>query len=155
LVSKDAPVKTVSVGTVLIAYNWPTKSERYQRGDRFVQAFFANLKDIKARRPRWRGFDITASVSGWTRFPAAAQWLKKAGLSPEPNKAIVQEQFPLDPKKRDALFREFAEYQRTLRPEKAALKLDLSQLEALFREFPQYQKQRQLIVAYRDAAAGH
>ena len=73
LVSKDAPVKTVSVGTVLVAYNWPTKSERYQRVDRFVQAFFANLKDIKARRPRWREFDITASVSGWTRFPVAEQ----------------------------------------------------------------------------------
>jgi TRAP-type uncharacterized transport system substrate-binding protein len=59
LVSKDAPVKTVSVGTVLVAYNWPIKSERYQRAGRFVQAFFANLKDIKARRPKWREFDIT------------------------------------------------------------------------------------------------
>src|SRR5207253_4886825 len=87
LVSNDAPVKTVSVGTVLIAYNWPTKSERHQRVDRFVQAFFANLKEIKARRPKWREFDITASVSGWTRFPVAEQWLKKAGFSPEPNKA--------------------------------------------------------------------
>ena len=44
LVSRDRPVKTVSVGTVLVAYNWPTKSERYQRVSRFVQAFFANLK---------------------------------------------------------------------------------------------------------------
>src|SRR5260370_34348623 len=55
LVSKDAPVKTVSVGRVLIAYNWPTKSERYQRVDRFVEAFFANLNEIKARQPEWRG----------------------------------------------------------------------------------------------------
>jgi uncharacterized protein len=46
LVAKNAPVKTVSVGTVLVAYNWPTKSERYQQVDRFVQAFFTNLKDI-------------------------------------------------------------------------------------------------------------
>ena len=143
LVSKDAPVKTVSVGTVLVAYNWPTKSERYQRVDRFVQAFFANLKDIKARRPKWREFDITASVSGWTRFPAAEQWLKKAGLSPEPNRATAQEQVPLDPKQREALFREFAEYQRTPAPEKAAMNLDPNQREALFREFAQYQKQQQ------------
>ena len=68
LVSRDAPVKTVSVGTVLVAYNWLKKSERYQRVDRFVQAFFANLKDIKPRRPKWREFDITATVPGWTRF---------------------------------------------------------------------------------------
>jgi TRAP-type uncharacterized transport system substrate-binding protein len=155
LVSKDAPVKTVSVGTVLIAYSWPTKSERYQRVDRFVQAFFANLNDIKARRPRWREFDITASVSGWTRFPAAEQWLKKAGLSPQPNRATAQEQVPLDPRKRDVLFREFAEYQRTPHPEKASMNLDSNQREALFREFTQYQKQRHVIIAYGNTADDH
>jgi uncharacterized protein len=53
LVAKDAPVRTVTVGTVLVAYNWPAKSQRYQRVDRFVQAFFAHLEDIKARRPKW------------------------------------------------------------------------------------------------------
>jgi TRAP-type uncharacterized transport system substrate-binding protein len=155
LVSKDAPVKTVSVGTVLVAYNWPTKSERHQRVDRFVQAFFANLKDIKARRPRWREFDVTASVSGWTRFPGAEQWLKKAGLSPEPNKATAQAQFPLDPKKRDALFREFAEYQRTNHPEKWTINLDSNQREVLFREFALYRKQRRVIIAYGDTAEHH
>jgi hypothetical protein len=156
LVSKDAPVRTVSVGTVLVAYNWSTTSERYQRVDRFVRAFFANLKDIKARRPKWREFDVTASVSGWTRFPAAEQWLKKAGLSPEPNKAAVREQVPLDPKKRDALFREFAESQRTPgRPEKATINLDSDQREAVFRDFAEYQKQQQVKFAYRDAADHH
>jgi uncharacterized protein len=155
LVSKDAPVQTVSVGTVLVAYNWPSKSERYQRVDRFVQAFFANLKDIKARRPKWREFDVTASVAGWTRFPPAEQWLKKAGLNPEPNKATAQEQVPLDPKKRDALFREFAEYQRTPRPKNATMNLDSNQRDELFREFAQYRKQRHVIIAYRDAAEHH
>jgi TRAP-type uncharacterized transport system substrate-binding protein len=154
LVSKDAPVKTVSVGTVLVAYNWPIKSERYQRAGRFVQAFFANLKDIKARRPKWREFDITTSVSGWTRFPAAEQWLKKAGLSPELDKATAQGQAPLDPKNRDALFREFAEYQRTSGMNKAT-DLDPKQREALFHEFAHYQKQRHVIVAYHGIAGDH
>ena len=155
LVSKDAPVKTVSVGTVLIAYNWPAKSERYQRVERFVQAFFANLNEIKARRPKWREFDITASVSGWTRFPAAEQWLKKAGLGPEPNKATAQEQIPVDPKQREALFREFVEYQGTPGPEKAAIHLYSNQREALFREFAQYEKQRHVRIAYHDTAVDH
>lgn len=155
LVSKDAPVKTVSVGTVLIAYNWPTKSERHRRVDRFVQAFFANLKEIKARRPKWREFDITASVAGWTRFPAAEQWLKKAGLDPEPNRATAQEHVPLDPKQRDALFREFAKYQRTPGPEKATIHLDSNQREALFREFAQYEKLRDVVIAYHNTVAGH
>jgi TRAP-type uncharacterized transport system substrate-binding protein len=155
LVSKDAPVNTIAVGTVLLAYNWPTKSERYQRVNRFVQAFLSRLNEIKARRPKWHDFDIYSSVSGWTRFPAAEQWLKKAGLSPQPDKATVEERVPLDPKKHDALFREFAEHQRTPDPEKATLHLDPKQREALFRDFAKYQRQQQVIIAYHDTAAGH
>jgi uncharacterized protein len=154
LVSKDAPVKTVAVGTVLLAYNWPTKSERYQRVNRFVQAFLSHLNEIKARRPKWRDFDITSSISGWTRFPAAEQWLKNAGLAPEPDKATAQEQVPLDPKEREALFREFADYQRTPEAAKAAA-LDPNQREALFRDFAEYQKSHRVIVAYHDTAADH
>jgi hypothetical protein len=68
LVSNDAPVKTVEVGTVLLAYDWPPNSERYQRVNHFVQTFFAHIKDIQASRAKWHPFDITSSVSGWTRF---------------------------------------------------------------------------------------
>jgi uncharacterized protein len=152
LVSKDSPVKTVAVGTVLVAYNWPTKSERYQRVNRFVQGFFAHLKDIKARRPRWRDFDVSASVAGWTRFPAAEQWVKKAELDPEADKVTAQERVPLDPKEREALFREFAAYQITPEPEKAEVNLKPIEREALFRDFARYQKQRQVIIAYRGTA---
>ena len=76
-------------------------------------------------------------------------------MDPELNKAAVQEQVPLDPKQREALFREFAKYQRTPGPEKATLHLDSNQREALFREFAQYEKQRDVIIAYHNAAAGH
>jgi uncharacterized protein len=155
LVSKDSPVKTVAVGTVLLAYNWPTKSERYQRVNRFVQAFLSHLNEIKARRPKWRDFDITSSISGWTRFPAAEQWLKNAGLAPEPDKATAQEQVPLDPKEREALFREFADYQRTPDAAKAAARRDPNLREALFRDFAEFQKTHRVIVAYHDAAANH
>src|ERR1700751_1585710 len=109
LVSRNTPVRTIGVGTVLVAYNWPTKSERHQRVSRFVQAFFANLKEIKGRRPKWREFDVSASVAEWPRFPAAEQWVKKAGLTPEPDKRAAN----LDPKRRNDLFRDFAEYQKT------------------------------------------
>jgi TRAP-type uncharacterized transport system substrate-binding protein len=140
LVSRNTPVKTIGVGTVLVAYNWPTKSERHLRVSRFVQAFFANLKEIKGRRPKWRDFDVSASVAGWTRFPAAEQWLKKAGLTPEPDKGPAY----LDPKKRQALFRDFAEYQKTHEP-------------ALFREFAEYQRTHEpmLMVAYHGTGGDH
>jgi len=155
LVSKDAPVKTVAVGTVLLAYNWPTKSERCQRVNRFVEAFLSYLNEIKARRPKWQDFDISASVSGWTRFPAAEQWVKKAGLISEPDKATAQEQVPLDPKEREALFREFADYQRIPQPAQAALLLDPTRREVLFRDFAEYRIHQQTIIAYRDTTADH
>jgi uncharacterized protein len=156
LVSKDAPVNTVAVGTVLVAYNWPTKSQRHQRINRFVQAFFAHLNDIKARRPKWQDFDISATVSGWTRFPAAEQWLKKAGLTPEPDDATLRAQVPLDAKQREALFREFAGYQKTPGAAKAAAaQLDPKQREALFLDFAKYQKTHQVTVAYQDTSADH
>jgi hypothetical protein len=118
-----------------------------------VQAFLSHLNEIKARRPKWHDFDISGSVSGWTRFPAAEQWLKKAGLIPERDKATGQEQVPLDPKEREALFREFADYQRTPKPAQAALHLDATRREALFRDFAEYRKHQQTIIAYRDTTA--
>src|SRR5262249_43222426 len=148
-----APVNTVSVGTVLVTYNWPTKSERYYQINRFVNAFFVHLKDIKARRPRWRDFDVSASVGGWNRFPAAEQWLKTAGLAPELDRATVQEQVSLDPKEREALFREFADYQKTIESQKAAVLLKPKEREALFRDFAQYRKQRQVTIAYYNTAS--
>jgi hypothetical protein len=97
--------------------------------NRFVQAFFTHLNDIKASHPKWRDFDISSSVSGWSRFPAAEQWSKKASLTPQPNKATID----LDIKQRESLFREFAAR------------------EALFRAFAEYQKaHRPVIVAYHD-----
>jgi uncharacterized protein len=130
LVSKDAPINTVEVGTVMVAYNWPTNSERYRRADRFVQAFFAHVKDIEASHPKWHQFDITSSVSGWTRFAPAEQWLKKAGLTPNETGTSVA---GLDTKQRETLFKDF-------------------QREVLFQEFAAYQKAHQpgVTVAYNN-----
>ncbi len=139
LVSQNKPVETVEVGTVLVAYNWPARSPRYATVNRFVQAFFTHLNDIKALRPKWRKFDVTSSVAGWTRFPGAERWLKKAGLIPESDKA------QLDPTQREALFQAFADYQRQqsiTTPDKTTGELDPTQREALFRAFADYQKQQ-------------
>jgi hypothetical protein len=152
LVSKDSPVKTVAVGTVLLAYNWPADSERCRRVNGFVQAFFEHLKDIKARRPKWRDFDVTASIAGWTRFPAAEQWVKKAELTPEPDKKTAQERARLDREARAALFQAFADYLKTPDPQKAAATLEPQQREALFRDFAKYQKHQQVMIAYYPGA---
>ena len=166
LVSNDAPVKTVEVGTVLVAYNWPTNSERYQRVNRFVQAFFSHIKDIQASHPKWHPFDVTASVSGWTRFAPATQWLKKAELLPEESKTTVvrldtrqREALFRDFAQREALFREFAAYQGAPEVGKVTAQeqvpLDAKERKALFQEFAQYQNIHSVIVAYHDTSADH
>ncbi|MBV8118406.1 MAG: hypothetical protein JO081_00515 [Alphaproteobacteria bacterium] len=141
LVSQIAPVATVEVGTVLVAYNWPDKSERHTRVERFVRAFFMHLNQIKALRPKWHPFDVTSEVSGWTRFPGAERWLKKTGLITTSDRALAQ----LDPNQREQLFQAFAEYAKH-----AVVQLDPNQREALFRAFAAYEKQHRMVVAVHD-----
>lgn len=159
LVAKDTPVRTVEVGTILVAYNWPANSERYQRVNHFVQAFFAHINDIQASHPKWQQFDVTASVSGWTRFAPAVQWLKKAGLTSAESQTTVAH---LDMKQRDSLFKDFAQREALLAPrasqttlahldmkQRDALFKDFAERETLFREFAAYRNEhRQTIVAY-------
>ena len=120
-----------------------------------MQAFFANLEEIKGRRPKWREFDVSASVAGWTRFPAAEQWLKKAGVTSEPDKGAAY----LDPQQRKALFRDFAEYQKTHGP---ALFRDFAEYQkthepTLFREFAEYLRTHEpmTMLAYHGTTAGY
>jgi hypothetical protein len=79
--------------------------------NRFVQAFFVHLQGIKASHPKWRDFDITASVTGWTRYPPAEQWITQAGLTPQittasaaepPRRAARAQADILDPQQREA-----------------------------------------------------
>src|SRR5438067_1655617 len=125
LIEKDKPVATLSVGTVLAVYNWPPNSERHRK---------------------WQEVDIGRSVPGWTRFAAAEQWIAgehavrqedngKSGSTHEPGtsappSAGSDEDLPisgLDKKQRDALFKEFLDYQK-------------SQKQSLFADFQSYVK---------------
>jgi hypothetical protein len=149
LIGANAPVSTVAVGTVLAAYNWPAGTERYGNVARFVGAFFARLHEMQVppHHPKWHQIDLAAGVPGWTRFPAAEEWIKKAGLN-EGNSnryAAIPQGSPgsLTVQQRDAIFAEFADYQTR----RAAL--NPKQREALFSEFAEYQKQQS-----RSAASG-
>ena len=125
LIEANAPVNTLAVGTIFVAYNWPVGSERYEKVAHFVQAFFDRLHDFQAppHHPKWRDINLGASVPGWTRFAAADQWIRKAGLeSQEPtrhadlNDGTMPERDAMpgealrDPRQRNALFAEFVAY---------------------------------------------
>jgi uncharacterized protein len=81
LVQDGATVNTLAVGTVLGAYRWPPKTERYNRIARFVNAFFSKFEEFQKppRHPKWREVNLAAGLANWKRFPAAQEWLDTHG----------------------------------------------------------------------------
>jgi TRAP-type uncharacterized transport system substrate-binding protein len=81
LVQDGATVNTLAVGTVLGAYKWPPKTERYNRIARFVDAFFSKFDEFQKppRHPKWREVNLAAGLANWKRFPAAQEWLDRHG----------------------------------------------------------------------------
>ncbi len=79
LIQADREVRTVAVGAVLAAYNWKRYFNRYQKVADFVTHFFDHFNDFQqsSHHPKWREISLSAVIPGWTRFPAAQEWLEK------------------------------------------------------------------------------
>jgi TRAP transporter TAXI family solute receptor len=82
LIATDERIATLAVGSVLIAHNSPRTSERYQRLETFVNAFFSRISEFEnpARHPKWKEINVAAIWRGWTRFAPAERWLKHRRL---------------------------------------------------------------------------
>jgi len=95
MVDAGASVSTVAVGAVLIAYNWPRQSERYNRIAKFVDTFFPKLAEFQKppRHPKWRETNLAAVVPGWTRFAAAEEWLARNRQQQSAAAGATREQF--------------------------------------------------------------
>jgi TRAP-type uncharacterized transport system substrate-binding protein len=78
-------VETIAVGAVLFTYNWPKTDDRYQRIERFVEAFFPKIDEFRKppRHPKWRELDLDAMLPGWTRAEAAQNWLNNRRIPGE------------------------------------------------------------------------
>ena len=80
LIPADQPVPTITSATLLVTYNWPQNTERYQRITNFVNEFFSNIEKFNApgRHPKWKEINLAATVPGkWKRFKPAQDWLDK------------------------------------------------------------------------------
>lgn len=79
LIKEGETVDTIAVSAVLIAYNWPKETDRYHRIAHFINAFFPRLAEFQKppRHVKWKETNLAAKLPGWTRFPAAEEWLKK------------------------------------------------------------------------------
>jgi hypothetical protein len=79
LIGPGQTVDTIAVSAVLVAYNWPRNTDRYRRIEKFVEQFFPRLAEFQKppRHPKWMETNLAAVVPGWTRFPAAQEWLDR------------------------------------------------------------------------------
>jgi TRAP-type uncharacterized transport system substrate-binding protein len=87
LTSKDYPqlirtgqdIPTISVPTVLAAYNWPKGSDHYVRLARLVDRLFSRINRLQEPgfHPAWKDVNAAAQVPGLSRFPAAQEWIDR------------------------------------------------------------------------------
>jgi TRAP-type uncharacterized transport system substrate-binding protein len=121
-IEKDSKVRTIGTQLLLVTYNWTPGTDRYRKVEKFVEAFFSNFDKMRQppRHPSWRQVNLSASVSGWQRFPAAKQWLDRQAAEPAaqarvPDPAKVRARAakaPHDPAAQERLFKEFLEWSR-------------------------------------------
>ena len=84
LIKQGERVSTIAVPTALVAFNWHTKTNRYQRVARFVDLLFTRIDKLQAPGfdPKWKSINLAATVPGLDRFPAAQQWLDRQAGAP-------------------------------------------------------------------------
>jgi TRAP-type uncharacterized transport system substrate-binding protein len=128
LVTEGDRVDTIAVPAVLAVFNWQKGTDRYARVQRFVQAMFANWDKFRQppRHPKWRDVNLAATVPGWTRFSVASEMLEQLGPATQAaapaDDAATSGEFAsflaangganLNAQQRDALFRQFVQWQR-------------------------------------------
>jgi TRAP-type uncharacterized transport system substrate-binding protein len=79
LIKQGERVSTIAVPTALVAFNWPARSNRYQRVARFTDYLFSRMDRLQAPGfdPKWKSINLAATVPGLNRFAAAQEWLDR------------------------------------------------------------------------------
>jgi TRAP-type uncharacterized transport system substrate-binding protein len=127
LVPEGQPVDTLAVPAVLAVFNWQKRSDRYPRVERFVERLFTKWEKFREppRHPKWRDVNLAATVPGWNRWGPAEEMLRR--IRPKEPDAPVASDFSsflkntgsaaanLTQEQREALFREFLQWQQKQR----------------------------------------
>jgi TRAP-type uncharacterized transport system substrate-binding protein len=124
LLAAGQTIDTIATSVLLVSFNWPENTERYNRVARFVDTFFSRIEEFHKppRHPKWREASISLTIPGWQRFKAADDWLARNRRAPDGDREKF-EQFLADtgpaaandPSQRDALFRQFLDWQKRRR----------------------------------------
>ena len=77
LIERGQRIDTLAVGVILAA-PLPTSSDtRNERITTFVNTFFSGIEALQepAYHPKWRDTNLSVTLPGWSRHPAAERWL--------------------------------------------------------------------------------
>src|SRR5438445_8045058 len=79
LIKQGERVTTIAVPTALVAFNWPAKSNRFERVARFIDHLFSRIEKLQGPGfdAKWKSINLGATVPGLARFPAAQAWLDR------------------------------------------------------------------------------
>jgi branched-chain amino acid transport system substrate-binding protein len=112
LISRNAPVDTISAEAVLASYNWQPGSDRYRRLSLLVDSLFSKMSQLQRPpyHPKWQELAPMAPVAGWTRFRTAQEWLDRN--TPMASATVPAAAPASGPAARDdtTLYREFLEW---------------------------------------------
>src|ERR1700726_4719376 len=83
LIGKDERIATISVPTILAAFNWRAGSPRYRRVARFVDELFGHIDRLRSPGfdAKWKDVNLSASAPGLERFQPAQDWLDQSGFT--------------------------------------------------------------------------
>ncbi|KJC55721.1 C4-dicarboxylate ABC transporter substrate-binding protein [Bradyrhizobium sp. LTSPM299] len=79
LIKQGERIPTIAVPTVLLSFNWPANSNRYQRVARLVDYLFSRIDRLQGPGfdPKWKSINLAATVPGLVRSSSAQAWLDR------------------------------------------------------------------------------
>jgi TRAP-type uncharacterized transport system substrate-binding protein len=137
LIPEGETVLTIAQSSMLVVYAWPPGTQRYEMLQKFIRLFFDNIDEFRKapRHPKWADINLATDVPGWTRFPAAQQWVDaKRRETPLQTDRRSDD----DPKMKAAFSRFLEDYAR-----KTGDRAQLVQSDALYSQFVQWWRAKQ------------
>ncbi len=129
LVAEGQSVNTIAVPAVLAVFNWSKGNDRHRRVEKFTESLFTKWDKFlePPRHPKWRDVNLTATVPGWSRWSVADEMLKRLRPKEVAAAQVAGTEFSaflknkgsatagLTQEQREALFREFLQWQQKQR----------------------------------------
>lgn len=139
LIAEGQSVPTVANGVVLAAYNWGSRTARYQKVARFAQNFIEKFNSFKqpGRHKKWQEVNLNTKLYEWKRFDFASKMLKQKTSA---KKRVVSNLGPRNAKE-EKLFKDFVRFINRKRQNGEELS-DEQQIK-LFKEFRQFMRNSQ------------